>query len=71
MPIETNSEAQELYKAGRCDVYTTDASGLYSTRASMPVPSDHMVFEEIVSKEPLGPVVRHGDDQWADIVAWT
>ena len=71
VPIETNSEAQELYKAGRCDVYTTDASGLYSTRASMPVPSDHIVFEEIISKEPLGPVVRHGDDQWADIVAWT
>jgi general L-amino acid transport system substrate-binding protein len=37
----------------------------------MPVPSDHIVFEEIISKEPLGPVVRHGDDQWADIVAWT
>jgi len=50
VPIETNSEAQELYKAGRCDVYTTDASGLYSTRASMPVPSDHIVFEEIISK---------------------
>jgi len=69
--IETKSEAQELYKAGRCDVYTTDASGLYSTRASMTVPSDHIVVEEIISKEPLGPVVRHGDDQWADIVAWT
>ena len=71
VPIETNAEAQELYKAGRCDVYTTDASGLYSTRASMPTPSDHIVFAEIISKEPLGPVVRHGDDQWADIVAWT
>jgi general L-amino acid transport system substrate-binding protein len=71
VPIETNAEALELYKAGRCDAYTTDASGLYSSIASLPVPSDHMVFPEIISKEPLGPVVRHGDDQWADIVAWT
>ena len=70
VPIETNAEAQELYKAGRCDVYTTDASGLYATMMSFDNPSDHMVLPEIVSKEPLGPVVRHGDDQWADIVAW-
>ena len=71
VPIETNSEAQELYKAGRCDVYTTDASGLYATMSSFDNPDEHMVLPEIVSKEPLGPVVRHGDDQWADIVAWT
>ena len=71
VPIETNAEAQELYKAGRCDVYTTDASGLYATMSSFDNPADHMVLPEIVSKEPLGPVVRHGDDQWADIVAWT
>jgi len=71
VPIETNAEAQELYKAGRCDAYTTDASGLYSTIASFDDPDNHMVFPEIISKEPLGPVVRHGDDQWADIVAWT
>jgi general L-amino acid transport system substrate-binding protein len=71
VPIETNAEAQELYKAGRCDVYTTDASGLYATMSSFDKPGDHMVLPEIVSKEPLGPVVRHGDDQWADIVAWT
>ena len=70
VPIETNAEAQELYKAGRCDVYTTDASGLYATMMSFDNPSDHMVLPEIVSKEPLGPVVRHGDDQWADIVSW-
>ena len=71
VPIETNSEAQELYKAGRCDAYTTDASGLYATIASFDDPENHMVFPEIISKEPLGPVVRHGDDQWADIVSWT
>ena len=71
VPIETNAEAQELYKAGRCDIYTTDASGLYATMSSFDNPGDHMVLPEIVSKEPLGPVVRHGDDQWADIVAWT
>ena len=70
VPIETNAEAQELYKAGRCDVYTTDASGLYATKMSFDNPSAHVVLPEIVSKEPLGPVVRHGDDQWADIVSW-
>ncbi len=70
VPIETNAEAQELYKAGRCDVYTTDASGLYATKMSFDNPDAHMVLPEIVSKEPLGPVVRHGDDQWADIVSW-
>ena len=70
VPIETNAEAQELYKAGRCDAYTTDASGLYATISSFDNPDAHMVAPEIISKEPLGPVVRHGDDQWADIVSW-
>ena len=70
VPIETNAEAQELYKAGRCDVYTTDASGLFATLYSFENKADHMVLPEVVSKEPLGPVVRHGDDQWADIVSW-
>ena len=71
VPIETNAEAQELYKAGRCDAYTTDASGLYATISSFDNPDAHMVAPEIISKEPLGPVVRQGDDQWMDIVAWT
>ncbi len=71
VPIETNSEARTNYLAGRCDVYTTDASGLAATRAALDNADDHMVLPEIISKEPLGPLVRHGDDQWADIVRWT
>jgi general L-amino acid transport system substrate-binding protein len=68
--IETNDEARQNYEAGRCDVYTTDASGLSSTRSSLPNPDAHMVLPEIISKEPLGPAVRQGDDQWADIITW-
>ncbi len=57
--------------AGRCDVYTTDASGLASARAVRSSnPSDYVILPEIISKEPLGPVVRHGDNQFADIVRW-
>ncbi len=68
--IETNDEARQNYEAGRCDVYTTDASGLSSTRSALPDPSAHMVLPEIISKEPLGPATRHGDDQWSDIITW-
>lgn len=71
VPIETNAEAQQQYLAGACDVYTTDASGLAATRATFENPDDHVLLPEIVSKEPLGPLVRHGDDEWADIVRWT
>ncbi|NQV55252.1 MAG: transporter substrate-binding domain-containing protein, partial [Rhodospirillales bacterium] len=71
VPIETNAEARTNYLAGRCDVYTTDASGLAATRAALDKPNDHVVLPEIISKEPLGPAVRQGDDQWADIVRWT
>jgi general L-amino acid transport system substrate-binding protein len=71
VPIETNAEAQQQYLAGACDVYTTDVSGLAATRASFEAPGDHVILPEVISKEPLGPVVRHGDDQWADIVRWT
>ena len=71
VPVETNSEAQMQYVAGACDVYTTDASGLASTRASLEDPSAHMVLPEIISKEPLGPLVRHGDNNWGDVVRWT
>ena len=70
VPIEKNSEARANYLAGRCDVYTTDASGLAATRSTFKNPGDHVLLPEIISKEPLGPVVRHGDDQWADIVRW-
>ncbi len=70
VPIETNAEAQEKYLANACDVYTTDASGLAATRGSFEKPDDHMVLPEIISKEPLAPLSRHGDDQWADIIKW-
>ena len=70
VPIETNAEAQQQYLAGACDVYTTDASGLAATRATFENPDDHVVLPEIISKEPLGPLVRHGDDHWGDVVRW-
>ena len=66
----TANEAIKAYDAGRCDAFTTDASGLYSERLRMANPDDHIVLPEIISKEPLGPSVRHGDDQWFDIVKW-
>ncbi len=71
VPIETNAEAIQQYLAGACDTYTTDASGLAATRATFEDPSAHVVLPEIVSKEPLGPLVRHGDNEWGDIVRWT
>ncbi|HET7408676.1 MAG TPA: amino acid ABC transporter substrate-binding protein [Paracoccaceae bacterium] len=71
VPIETSTEAQQKYLAGACDAYTTDRSGLASTRATFEDPSAHVILPETISKEPLGPVVRHGDNQWADIVRWT
>ncbi|MDJ0683570.1 MAG: amino acid ABC transporter substrate-binding protein [Alphaproteobacteria bacterium] len=71
VPMETNAESREGYLAGRCDVYTTDASGLAATRATFDNPGEHVILPEIISKEPLGPLTRHGDDQWSDIVRWT
>jgi general L-amino acid transport system substrate-binding protein len=71
VPIETNAEAQQQYLAGACDVYTTDASGLAATRATFEAPDEHTLLPEIISKEPLGPLVRHGDNGWGDIVMWT
>ena len=71
VPIETNAEAREAYLAERCDVYTTDASGLAATKSTFKDADNHMVFPEIISKEPLGPLVRQGDDQWGDIARWT
>jgi general L-amino acid transport system substrate-binding protein len=71
VPIETNEEARVAYLADRCDVYTTDASGLAATKTTFEDANAHMVFPEIISKEPLGPLVRQGDDQWADVARWT
>lgn len=69
--IEKNDEVVAAYDAGRCDVWTTDQSGLYADKIKLKNPNDHMILPEIISKEPLGPVVRHGDNQWGDIVRWS
>ena len=71
VPIENNEEARQNYLAGRCDAYTTDRSGLAATRAALEDPDAHIVLPEIISKEPLGPLVRHGDDEWGDVARWT
>ncbi len=71
VPIETNAEAQQQFLSGACDVFTTDASGLAATRATFENPGDFMLLPEIISKEPLGPLVREGDEPWSDIVRWT
>ena len=69
--FEKNEEARQAYDEGRCDAYTTDASGLAAERSVLADPSAHIILPEIISKEPLGPLVRHGDNQWGDIVRWT
>jgi general L-amino acid transport system substrate-binding protein len=66
--IESTPELAKAFFAGRCDCLTSDASQLASTRAVAPNPDDYIILPEIISREPLGPAVRHGDDQWFDIV---
>lgn len=69
--FEKADEVVAAYDAGRCDVYTTDQSGLAAQRQKLKDPDANMVLPEIISKEPLGPVVRHGDDKWLDVVKWS
>ena len=69
--FEKADEVVQAYDSGRCDVYTTDQSGLYAQRLKLANPDEHKVLPEVISKEPLGPVVRQGDDQWFNIVKWT
>jgi general L-amino acid transport system substrate-binding protein len=70
--IEALAEVEQAFFAGRCDAYTTDASGLASTRAARSGnPDDYVILPEIISKEPLAPAVRQGDDEWFNIVKWT
>ena len=69
--FEKEAEVVAAYEAGRCDVYTTDASALAAARVQLTNVEEHMILPEIISKEPLGPVVRQGDDQWGDVVCWT
>ena len=68
---EKSDEVVAAYAAKRCDVYSTDKSGLYAQRLKLPDPDGHVILPEILSKEPLGPVVRQGDDGWFNIVRWT
>jgi len=68
---ETQDDALKALKAGRCDVFTTDATGLAGVKASFPNPDAWIILPEIISKEPLGPVVRHGDSAWGDVARWT
>jgi len=69
--FEKADEVLAAYEGGRCDVYTTDRSSIAAQRTKLKNPKDHMVLPETISKEPLGPVVRHGDDQWLDLVKWS
>jgi len=70
--VEKLAEVENAFFSGRCDAYTTDRSGLAATRAGKASnPDDYVILPEIISKEPLAPAVRHGDDEWFDIVKWT
>jgi len=68
--FEQIDDVTKAYEAGRCDALTNDASGLYTNRLKLAVPGDHVILPEVISKEPLGPIVRKGDGQWFDIVRW-
>lgn len=68
--LEGADNVRSAYDSGRCDVHTTDASGLAAQRTALKRPSDHVILPEIISKEPLGPLTRHGDNQWGDVVRW-
>jgi general L-amino acid transport system substrate-binding protein len=71
VPIETRVEAAAQLQAGACDVFTADGSALASARSTFEDPSAWIILPEIISKEPLGPVVRQGDEQWGDVVRWS
>ena len=68
--FDGKKEALNAYATGRCDCFTTDVSQLASLRTTLAKPQDHKILPEVISKEPLSPLVRHGDNQWKDIVTW-
>src|SRR4051812_37611392 len=70
LALATADETVKAYDGGRCDVFTTDVSQLYAEKLKLTNANDHIILADIIYKEPLGPVVRHGDDQWFDIVKW-
>ena len=67
----TIDEVVAAYEAGKCDSYTADQSQLYAIRLKLKAPEDHIILPDVISKEPLGPMVRQGDEQWLNIVRWT
>ena len=69
--MENDDEVRGAYEAGRCDIFTTDQSGLYAERLALKNPDEHVVLPDIISKEPLGPLVRQGDDAWFNVIKWT
>ncbi|MBR0651435.1 amino acid ABC transporter substrate-binding protein [Roseomonas terrae] len=69
--FDQNEETRNAYNSGRCDAFTTDASQLAGIRTALRDPNEHVILADIISKEPLAVAVRHGDDQWFDIVRWT
>lgn len=69
--FKTMDEAAKAYESGRCEAFTSDASQLYAIRLKMEKADDHQILPDIISKEPLGPMVRHGDDNWFDVTRWT
>ena len=69
--VDTEDQARANYAKEACDAFTADISALAAARTTMPNPNAHIILPEVISKEPLGPVVRQGDDQWADIIRWT
>jgi general L-amino acid transport system substrate-binding protein len=68
--FQDSVDTRQAYDEGRCDGFTTDKSGLLAEQTQLENPDDHVILDDTMSKEPLGPVVRHGDDQWFDIVKW-
>lgn len=71
LAFASNDQTIDAYEAGRCDAFTTDVSGLYAERLRLSKPEEHLVLSEVISKEPLSPAVRKGDDKWLDIVKWS
>lgn len=69
--FESNDEVTQAFFKGRCDAFTNDTSGLVAERSKTKSPDDYLIMKEVISKEPLGPAVVHGDDQWFDIVKWS
>jgi general L-amino acid transport system substrate-binding protein len=69
--FDTLNDLVKAFDEGKCDTFTTDMSALYAVRLRLQNPDDAMVLQDVISKEPLGPVVRQGDEQWFNIVRWT